>query len=65
MTADREQLWLQTSEGPRGTIPKTQVIAKANAKARKMAVCVASGSSGKAPERAIRMSSRISSRLPT
>jgi hypothetical protein len=26
--ATSEELWLQTSEGPRGTIPKTQVIAK-------------------------------------
>jgi hypothetical protein len=26
-SARREELWLQTSEGPRGTIPKTQVIA--------------------------------------
>jgi hypothetical protein len=26
--ADREQLWLQTSEGPRGTVPKLQVIAE-------------------------------------
>jgi hypothetical protein len=26
--ADTEQLWLQTSEGPRGTVGKTQVIAR-------------------------------------
>jgi hypothetical protein len=26
--ADHEQLWLQTSEGPRGTIPKLQVVAE-------------------------------------
>jgi hypothetical protein len=26
--ATSEELWLQTSEGPRGTIPKTQVIAR-------------------------------------
>jgi hypothetical protein len=25
--ASSEQLWLQTSEGPRGTVPKTQVVA--------------------------------------
>jgi hypothetical protein len=30
--ATSEELWLQTSEGPRGTIPKTQVIAKPLAK---------------------------------
>ena len=28
VTADREQLWLQTSEGPRGTVPKLQVVAE-------------------------------------
>jgi sortase (surface protein transpeptidase) len=28
VTADHEQLWLQTSEGPRGTIPKLQVVAE-------------------------------------
>jgi hypothetical protein len=28
LAADEEQLWLQTSEGPRGTIGKTQVIAE-------------------------------------
>ena len=28
VAADREQLWLQTSEGPKGTIPKTQVVAE-------------------------------------
>jgi hypothetical protein len=27
LAADSEELWLQTSEGPRGTIGKTQVIA--------------------------------------
>lgn len=27
LEADREELWLQTSEGPRGTVGKTQVIA--------------------------------------
>ena len=26
--ADEEQLWLQTSEGPRGTVPKLQVVAE-------------------------------------
>ena len=26
--ADHEQLWLQTSEGPRGTVPKLQVVAE-------------------------------------
>ncbi len=28
ITADHEQLWLQTSEGPRGTVPKLQVVAE-------------------------------------
>ena len=28
VNADREQLWLQTSEGPRGTVPKLQVVAE-------------------------------------
>jgi len=28
VTADDEQLWLQTSEGPRGTVPKLQVVAE-------------------------------------
>lgn len=28
MSATSEELWLQTSEGPHGTIPKTQVLAK-------------------------------------
>ena len=28
VAADTEQLWLQTSEGPKGTRPKTQVIAR-------------------------------------
>lgn len=28
LAADSEELWLQTSEGPRGTVGKTQVIAK-------------------------------------
>lgn len=28
LTADSEELWLQTSEGPRGTVGKTQVIAE-------------------------------------
>jgi hypothetical protein len=28
VTVDREQLWLQTSEGPRGTVPKLQVVAE-------------------------------------
>jgi len=28
VTADREQLWLQTSEGPKGTVGKTQVVAE-------------------------------------
>ena len=28
LDADREQLWLQTSEGPRGTVPKLQVVAE-------------------------------------
>lgn len=28
VSADREQLWLQTSEGPRGTVPKLQVVAE-------------------------------------
>ena len=27
-TATTEQMWLQTSEGPKGTIPKTQVVAR-------------------------------------
>ena len=27
LAADEEQLWLQTSEGPRGTVGKTQVLA--------------------------------------
>ena len=27
IAADTEQLWLQTSEGPKGTRPKTQVVA--------------------------------------
>ncbi len=28
LNADHEQLWLQTSEGPRGTVPKLQVVAE-------------------------------------
>jgi hypothetical protein len=28
VAADRDQLWLQTSEGPRGTVPKLQVVAE-------------------------------------
>ena len=28
IAADHEQLWLQTSEGPRGTVPKTQIVAE-------------------------------------
>ncbi len=28
LTADSEELWLQTSEGPRGTVGKTQVLAE-------------------------------------
>ena len=28
VAATTEQLWLQTSEGPKGTVPKTQVIAR-------------------------------------
>jgi hypothetical protein len=28
LTAGRDQLWLQTSEGPRGTVPKLQVVAE-------------------------------------
>ncbi len=28
VNADHEQLWLQTSEGPRGTVPKLQVVAE-------------------------------------
>jgi hypothetical protein len=28
VSADHEQLWLQTSEGPRGTVPKLQVVAE-------------------------------------
>jgi hypothetical protein len=28
VAADHEQLWLQTSEGPKGTKPKTQVVAE-------------------------------------
>lgn len=28
IAASTEQLWLQTSEGPKGTIPKTQVVAR-------------------------------------
>lgn len=28
LAADHEQLWLQTSEGPKGTIPKLQVVAE-------------------------------------
>jgi hypothetical protein len=27
LSADTEQVWLQTSEGPRGTVGKTQVVA--------------------------------------
>ena len=27
IAATTEQLWLQTSEGPKGTVPKTQVVA--------------------------------------
>ena len=28
IAADTDQIWLQTSEGPKGTIPKTQVVAQ-------------------------------------
>jgi hypothetical protein len=28
IAADHEQLWMQTSEGPRGTVPKLQVVAE-------------------------------------
>ncbi len=28
VAAERDQLWLQTSEGPRGTVPKLQVVAE-------------------------------------
>ena len=28
VAADTDQVWLQTSEGPKGTIPKTQVVAQ-------------------------------------
>jgi hypothetical protein len=28
VSADRDQLWLQTSEGPKGTVPKLQVVAE-------------------------------------